>query len=204
MNKPPFFILDEFLSPLECEDIVNRSFYEFPNTVNGVPVKSVTKNVLTQNRILPYLEDLIPYLESYFDFEHGGILPISIEHYPEQCKQEGLRAENSMLKDGKWQRSDENDFTGIIFLKDSSEETNFDDSFEVYGSKLQFPNHNFSFVPARGRLIVFPSAPNFNNATISPKLGDLYQIRFKIVSMDPYKYDMSKFPGNYQTWFRKG
>lgn len=201
MNKPPFFVMDEFLSPLECEDIINRSYFEFPNTVNGVPVKSITQNLLTQNRVLPYLEDIIPELERYFGFEHGGILPLSIEYYPENCKQEGIRAENSMMKDGKWQRVNDHDFTGIIFLKDDSNERNFDDLFEVYGTKLQFPNHQFSFPPARGRLIVFPSAPNFVNSTISPKIGDTYQIRFQLVAIDPYKYDMNKFPGNYKTWF---
>ena len=202
MTKPPFFIIDEFLSPLECEDIVSRSFYEFPNTDSGVTLKSVTQNVLTQNRVLPYLEDIIPDLEAYFGFEHGGILPFNIECYPQGCKQEGLRAENSHQKEGKWMRVNDHDFTGIIFLKENGVETNFDDDFEVYGSKLEFSNHLFGFTPARGRLIVFPSAPNFVNTTISPKLGDLYQIRFQIVAMSPYNYDMKKFPGNYTTWFK--
>lgn len=202
MNKCPFFIVNNFLSPLECEDIINRSYYEFPNTVNGVSVKSVTQNLLTQNRILPYLEDVVSDLETYFDFEHGGILPINIEYYPQNCKQEGLRAENSMKRDGKWQRVNDHDFTGVIFLKDDSTDRNFDDSFEVYGSKLEFPNHLFGFPPARGRLIIFPSAPNFVNNTISPKIGDHYQIRFQMVAMEPYNYDMAKFPGNYTTWFK--
>lgn len=201
MNKPPFFVVEDFLSPLECEDIVNRSFFEFPNMVNGVPVKSTTQNALSQNRILPYLEDIIPDLEEHFGFEHGGILPLTIEYYPEGCKQEGIRAENSMLKDGQWRRVNDHDFTGVIFLKDASTDRNFDDEFEVYGSSLQFPNHNFSFTPSRGRLIIFPSAPNFNNTTISPKLGDVYQVRFHLVAMDPYNYDRHQFPGNYKTWF---
>ncbi len=201
MSKCPFFIVDQFISPLECEDIVNRSFFEFPNTVNGVPVKSVTQNLLTQNRILPYLEEIIPDVEEHFGFEHGGILPLHIEHYPAKCKQEGLRAENSYQKEGKWFRVNDHDFTGILFLKDDSTDRNFDDYFEVYGSKLEFPNHLFGFPPARGRLIIFPSAPNFVNTTISPKIGDLYQIRFQMVAMDPYHYDMRKFPGNYKTWF---
>ncbi len=202
MNKSPFFIVPEFLSPLECEDIVNRSYFEFPNTVNGVPVKSTTQNLLTQNRILPYLEDIIPSLETYYGYEHGGILPPTIEYYPQGCKQEGKRAENSWLKDGKWMRINDHDFTAIIFLKDNSTDRNFDDLFEVYGSKLEFPNHLFGITPERGTMVVFPSAPNFVNATISPKLGDLYQIRIQMVAMDPYHYDMSKFPGNYKTWFK--
>jgi len=202
MNKCPFFIVNNFLSPLECEDIVNRSYFEFPNTDKGVPVKSVTQNVLTQNRILPYLEDLIPALEDYFEFEHGGILPFNIECYPRGCKQEGLRAENSLKRDGKWTRVNDHDFTGVIFLKENSTETNFDDSFEVYGSKLEFPNHLFGFSAERGTLIVFPSAPNFVNTTISPKFGDMYQVRFQLVAAKPYNYDMAKFPGNYKTWFK--
>ncbi|QDJ96501.1 hypothetical protein Xoosp13_315 [Xanthomonas phage Xoo-sp13] len=202
MNKSPFFIVDDFLSPLMCEDIVARSFFEFPNVENGTVVKSITQNVLTQNRVLPLLEDLIEDLEDYYNYEHGGILPFNIEYYPEKCKQEGLRAENSFLKDNKWMRSNDHDFTGIIFLKTESSDRNFDESFEIYGSKLEFPNHQFGFVPSRGRLVVFPSAPNFTNVTISPKIGDLYQIRFQLVGMKPYNYDMNEFPGNYKTWFK--
>ncbi len=201
MNKSPFFIIDAFLSPLECEDIVERSYFEFPNKENGVPVKSTTQNVLSQNRILPYLEELVPILEEYYDYEHAGILPLSIECYPENCRPEGLRSENSMKMEGRWRRVNDHDFTGVIFLKDSSSDTNFDDYFEVYGTKLEFPHHQFGFLPERGQLIIFPSAPNFVNSTTSPKLGDMYQMRFQIVGMDPYNYDMRKFPGNYSTWF---
>lgn len=200
-NKSPFFIVDNFLSPLECEDIVNRSYYEFPNIENGIPVKSSTRNVLTQNRVLPYLEDLIPSLEKYYNFEHAGILPFDIECYPQKCKPEGVRSESSMRMEGSWRRINDIDFTGIIFLKDNSSDKNFDDDFEIYGSKLEFPSHAFGFVPARGRLVIFPSAPNFINSTTSPDIGDLYQIRVQFVATEPYKYDMANFPGNYKTWF---
>lgn len=201
-SKSPFIVIDEFISPLMCEDIVERSHMEFPNTEGGVPVKSITQNVLTQNRILPYLEDLIPHLEAYFGFQHGGILPFNIETYPQGCKQEVARSENSELGvDNEWKRVNDRDFTGIIFLKDNCDESRFDDYFEVYGTKLEFPNHGFGFRPARGQLVLFPSAPNFINATVSPKLGDMVQIRFHLVASDPYTYDRNDFPGNYTTWF---
>lgn len=201
MNKSPFYIIRDFLSPLECEDIIDRSYFDFPNTENGIPVKSITSNILTQNRILPYLEDAIPALESYYDFTHAGILPFSIECYPALSKQETVRSENSQHVEGRWRRVNDNDFTGIIFLKENGSDVNFDDEFEIYGSKLEFPSHNFGFNPARGMLVVFPSAPNFINATTPPAVGDAYQIRFQIVASEPYTYDMSKFQGNYTTWF---
>lgn len=201
-TKSPFIVIDEFISPLLCEDIVERSRMDFPNTENGVPVKSITQNVLTQNRVLPFLEDLIPFLESYYEFEHGGILPFNIEIFPQGCKQEIARSENSELgQDNEWRRVNDRDFTGIIFLKDNCDDRNFDDFFEVYGSKLEFPNHGFGFKPQRGQLILFPSAPNFVNATISPKLGEMLQIRFHLVASEPYTYDRLKFPGNYTNWF---
>lgn len=59
----------------------------------------------------------------------------------------------------------------------------------------------FGFEPTRGTLIFFPSAPNFVNTTISPKVGDLYQIRIQMVAMKPYIYDMNNFKGNYKNWF---
>lgn len=202
MSKSPFFVIPNFISPLECEDIISRSHFDFPNTIEGKPIKSITQNVLTQNRILPYLEELIPTLEEYYGFEHAGILPLNIECYPQNCIQEGLRCENSWYKDGKWSRINDTDFTGIIFLKDHSTDKNFDDYFEVYGGKLEFPTHRFGFNPQRGTLVVFPSGPNFTHQTQSPKFGDLYQIRISFVPTEPYKYDMGKFPGNYTTWFR--
>lgn len=201
-TKSPFVVINDFISPLLCEDVVERSRIEFPNTENGIPVKSITQNVLTQNRILPFLEDLIPSLEKYYGFEHAGILPFNIESYPERCKQEPVRSENSELGvDNEWKRVNDRDITGIIFLKDNCEERNFDDYFEVYGSKLEFPTHGFGIKPTRGQLILFPSAPNFINATVSPKLGELVQIRFHLVAKEPYVYDRLQFPGNYTNWF---
>jgi hypothetical protein len=201
MFKSPFFVVDNFISPLECEDIIDRSFIDFPDSEAGKPIKSITRNVLTENRILPYLDNIIPYTEKYYGYEHGGVKPFDIEYYPENCIQEGVRAENSFFHEGKWNRCNDNDFTAILFLKDSSRDINFDTDFEVYGTKLQFNNHMFGFEPTRGTLIFFPSAPNFVNTTISPKVGDLYQIRIQMVAMKPYIYDMNNFKGNYKNWF---
>lgn len=205
-TKSPFFIVDNFLSPMECESIINRSFFEFPNMENGKAIKSITRNITTEDQIVPYLEDLIDILEDYYEYEHFGILPLDIEYYPERSTPEGIRCENSMYN-GKWMLKNDYTLTGVIFLKDDNLGTDFDEYFEVHGAKLQFPNHQFGFRPERGQLIIFPSGPNFLNHVIPPKLGDMYQIRFQIVGSNRnpekslWRYDESKFPGDYRSWF---
>lgn len=204
-TKSPFFVIDNFLSPMECEGIVERSIFEFPNMIDGVPIKSVTRNILTEELVLDYLDELIEPLEEYYGYKHVGILPFDIEHYPQQSQNEGLRCENS-LYNGRWLRVNDHELTGIIFLKDDNTGTNFDDYFEVYGAKLQFPNHRFSFHPQRGQLVIFPSGPNFLNSVIPPKIGDLYQIRFQIVGTapdgKPFVYNPAMFPGDFRSWFK--
>lgn len=201
-SKSPFIVIDKFLSPLECEAAVERSFFSFPNRDDkNQPIKSVTRNITTEELILDRMDDVLDFMEDYYGYEHGGILPIEVEHYPEGAKSEGTRCENS-LYNGKWLRVNDQDFTAILFLKDDNTSTNFDDYYEVYGARLQFPNYNFSFHPQRGQLIIFPSNQHFLNATIPPSIGDLYQLRMQFVGMKPYAFDPKMFPGNHTTWFK--
>jgi hypothetical protein len=198
--KSPFYIVEDFLSPQECEDIVARSFFEYPTTVDGSPIKSTTRNLLTENRILQYFTDILDDIEDYYDYEHRGILPLSIEYYPQGMVPEGFRCENSVY-DSKWRRVNDNDLTGIVFLKTSVQQANLDPATEVYGSRLEFSNHNFGFTPQIGQLIIFPSGPNFLNSTLPAKLGDMYQIRVQFVGEDKLEYNPRDFPGDYRTWF---
>lgn len=201
-SKSPFLVIDNFLTPLECELVVERSFFNFPNTdVNNFPIKSVTRNIPSEELVLDKLDQVIDVMEEYYGYEHAGVLPFDIEHYPEGAKPEGTRCENS-LYNGKWLRMNDQDFTAILFLKDENATPNFDDYFEVYGARLQFKNYNFSFHPQRGQLVIFPSGPHFLNSVIAPSVGDLYQIRMQFVGLRPYTFDPSKFPGNHTTWFK--
>lgn len=200
--KSPFYIDDNFLAKVQCEDIIDRSFYDYPNVVEGVPQKSVTRNVLTENRIVPFIEDALDAIEDHFDgYYHKGILPTTIEYYPEGAKAES-RCENSLYIDGKWMRNSNIDLVGIIFLKSSVESSNVDPYSEVYGSRLEFISHQFGFTPQAGQLIVFPGNEYFVNTIIPPKMGDLYAIRFHLVGEEPFEYDPKDYPGNYKNWFK--
>lgn len=202
MDKSPFVVVQNFISPLVCEDIINRLGHTFPNEVKDVPVKTVNFNKLTELRLLPSLEELIEsHLESYYGFELKGIFPFEHEWFVEGFALEKPRTENEALIDGNWMRVDEKDFTGVIFLNDYNDATPFDPTYEVYGGKLEFPNHQFGFNPKRGTMVIFPSDHRFANSTSKIHAGELNQIRFHICAKVPYEYDIKKFPGTYKTWF---
>lgn len=202
--KSPFVVIEDFISPLECEDIVQRLNLQFPNIdKDNHSIKTVLSNKLTEIRLLPYIEEIMPNLEQYFNFKCYGITEFEFEWFPTNFKLDAPRCENSMQVRGEWIKSNGKDFCGIIFLNDYQEESPFDESYEVFGGKLEFLNHNFSFTPARGRLVIFPGNEYFINHTSSIYAGSLTQIRFHI-SADPSKpfiYKPENFRGDYNSWF---
>lgn len=202
MNNSPFFIIDNFISPLNCEDIIDRLNHTFPNyNKEQKPIKTVKSNILTQTRITPLLEDMIPELESKYGHQHKGILPFDFEWFVPGVVLEPPKCSNSVYKNDKWQRINDYDFTGIIFLNEYQDGVPFDPFFEVYGGKLEFVNQGFGINPKRGTLVIFPGGPHFSNYTSEIKAGELNQIRFNMVATKNYEYDPNMFPGNYKTWF---
>lgn len=203
MIKSPIVIREDFLSPLMCESIIMQLNNRFPNYVNDKPVKTVNINKLLELRILPLLDDIITKeFQQYYNFTYKGIFEMGFEWFVANCVPEPPRVENEVLFGGKWVRTEERDFTGIIFLNDHNDKPPFDDEFEVFGGKLQFHNHKFSIAPKRGTLVFFPSENRFTNNNSLVQHGELNQIRFHVAAKDPYVYDMNKFPGNYSTWFK--
>lgn len=202
-NKSPFFIVEELLSPLICEDIIQRLNNFLPDAdIDGNPLKTVRYNKLTELRILPLIENIIPTLESYYSFELKGILPFKFEWFVEGFKVEPHRSESFKYSDKGWQQVNDVGFTGVIFLNDYNNQTPFDVDFEVNGGKLEFLTHKFGFNPTRGNLVFFPEVPNFINTTSSVRAGELNQIRFHVVPTQLYKYKIENFQGNYKTWFK--
>lgn len=203
--KSPFLIFKEFISPLQCEEIITGNNNTHPNfDKDGKVQPLIVANKLAEIRLTPIIvEEVIPAIESYYNVDVKGIKPFDMEWY--SAGYEGKmtpRCENSVLMNGKWVRSNGNDFTGIIFLNDYRDTPPFDPEFEVFGGKLEFVTHNFGFNPERGTLIVFPGAPNFINVTGEVKVGELTQIRFHIATHELFVYDMNKFKGNYEIWFK--
>jgi hypothetical protein len=205
MEKSPFLVIKNFLTPLFAENIINTLELNYPmEDKDGNFLKTVMPNQLVEMRVLPLLEDLLPIAEQYYGFKTKGILPFKFEWYVENFKVESAK-NLSFFYDtptARWKRISDIGFTGVIFLNDYNDEDPIDLDFEVYGGKLEFPSHAFGFNPQRGTLILFPECQHFANATSSIKMGELLQIRFHIVPEIPYKYDPNNFKGNYTTWFK--
>lgn len=203
VNKSPFLIYQEFLSPLKCEEIVdNLNFIEPNYDRDGKPEPFHRHHDQSEEYIFERLQQIIPSVEQYYkDFSYNGTEKINFSWYPEETFQEPY-CENSSYVNKKWVRNKNRDLTGVIFFSDYQSTPNFDSDFEVYGGKLEFPQHDFSFLPERGTLIIFPSVPNFINAVSTVYAGDLYIAKFHFASKLPYMYNPKEFPGNYKTWFK--
>jgi hypothetical protein len=203
--KNPFLVYKEFLSPLQCEDIIYGNNNTFPNVDKHGKIQPLrSKNLLSEVRIAPLLADLVvPDIETHYDVEVKGIKQFIMEWYPGGYDGgEKPRCENSAYIGGKWQRINDNDFTGVLFLNEYQDVHPFDDSFEVRGGQLEFPTHNFGFNPRRGTLIIFPGAANFMNHTAAIDAGELTQIRFHVATHEYFMYDMQQFKGTHETWFK--
>lgn len=190
-----------------AENIIDTLDLNFPDEdAHGNPLKTVSPNRLAEMRILPLLEDLIPVVEQYYGFETKGILPLKFEWYVEGFQTEAAKNLSFYYErtQTKWRRISDIDFTGVIFLTDynNGDSSPIDTDFEVYGGKLEFPNHAFGFNPQRGTLVLFPECQFFANATSQIQYGELLQIRFHIVAETPFKYDPNNFKGNYTKWFK--
>ncbi len=201
--KSPFFVYENFISPLLCEQIVDRVDVITPNIdADGFPTKMIRHNEESETLIYDRFKFLIPKLESYYPgFIHRGTERMGFEWYPQDMKAEHPHCESSDYLRKKWLRTRDRDLTGVLFLCDYQETLPFDNDFEVYGGKLEFPSHNFGFNPQRGTLILFPSDPHFINGTTDILAGDLFQVRFHLASKMPYIYQPVGFPGDYTSWF---
>lgn len=205
--KSPFLILKELLSPLQAEDMVNRLKHTIPNTdQKGDPTVTFKGNILSESRVVPVFNQLLPTIEDYYKFETKTLTPFTFEWYPTGYAGQKATCEGSQLisKRGQsalWHKVSDYDFTVVVFLNDYSDSDMFDERFEVRGGKLEFPTHEFGFNPERGTAVVYPCAPNFVNAVSPVEVGDLNIIRFHIIAKEEYIYDMNQFPGDYTKWF---
>lgn len=201
MIKSPFLIIKDFLSPLECEEMLPIFDVEHDPRSGTKPEKMVLESPLHQQRIWMHLEDCFEDIEEYFNVEIKYVEPVDFELYPENCDDAGQRCENSLYIGGKWSIVNRYDFTVVIFLKDYCEETNLDPDYECYGGQLEMLNHKFKFNPERGTAIIFPSNQYFINRTVPSKFGDVCQARVQITCFDKFEYDTSNFQGDYRVWF---
>jgi hypothetical protein len=199
--KSPFFIVNEFLSPLLCEDLIDALDYNVPDTdKDNHPILTKKSSQQAEQIIYERLQQILPAVQNHYHISYKGTEPVTFEWYPSGT--EGVvHAENSEYLRQKWVRVRPADLTAILFLSDYQDTDRFDEYYEVYGGKLEFPQHQFGFNPTRGTLVVFPSDPHFINKTSRVHAGDLFQARIQMVASTPLLYNPADFPGNYTIWF---
>jgi hypothetical protein len=184
-----------------CEDLLDICNFTVPDkNTKEDEVKTVKTSERAEAIVYERLLGLLPALQSYYNFQYKGTETVQFEWYPQGSEGE-FQCENSNFLRGKWLRTKQRDFTAILFLSEYQDDPQFESEFEVYGAKLEFVQHQFSFNPQRGTLVVFPSDPHFINITSKAYVGDAFQARIQIAAKTPYLYNPQDFPGNYTTWF---
>lgn len=200
--KSPFYVVQDFLTPKQCEIIVDNLGYYSPDVdKDGKAIKMMRNHEESEKIVYDKFKMLIPTLEEYYGFKHRGTEIMTFEFLAEGVTPEAI-CDNSKWIKKKWVRTKDRDFSVVLFLSDYQDQLPFDSDYEVYGGKLEFLQHKFGFNPERGTLIVYPSGPHFINATADIIAGDLFQAKFHLAGQSPYLYQPSEFAGNYLTWFK--
>lgn len=201
MVKSPFLIFEDFISPKQCENIVDSLDMFNPNLdKDGNPTKMFKHSDELEKLIFTRFKTLIPDIEKYYEIQYRGTEKMLFEWYPTGVKTD-LICDNSQYLRKKWVRVYERDFTCKLFLSDFQDTVPFETDYEVYGGKLSFPQHGFGFNPQRGTLVIYPSGPHFINQIEPIFAGELFQVKFHVAAKLPYLYSPSKFGGTYTDWF---
>ena len=210
----PFVVVQDFISNKFCEELVDRFRVKTPNLdKEGKPVKleRILKPEEGQDILLSKFYQYITQIETTYDCLYKGLEQLVVTHNPENDKKsaEPTGCENAEFFRRKWIKKKDVDLTGVLWLKDYNEQGPFDNDFEVYGGKREYPAYNFSLTPQRGTLIIHPAGPHFITATSPVVIGDLYQIKFNISVKNKegglWDYQPKMFPASsnnfIQSWF---
>lgn len=210
MIKSPFLVTEHFTSPAVCETIIKQLGLSTPSIDrDGNPLRYDHK--IAEPNLVEHLKsaltDLIPEINDRYNAVVDNIeVPVFNQYFEnpnKPCELHGC--ENSKLLRKKWVKVKDIDLVGYLWLKDFNSGVPLDPRYELYGGKLEFAAYNFSIVPQRGTLLLFPAGPHFITA-ISPVLvGSLEQIKFgiKLKAKDGgmWMYQPQNFPGTYAEWF---
>lgn len=206
--KSPFIVIENFLSPQSCEKIVSDIEVTIPDTdATGDPKKLERYNLFWEQEISSRFRELIPQIEDQYDCTYQGLEKPLFQFYPENAKvpAEQPGCENSKYIRKKWVMHKDIDLVGFVWLKDYNDSVPLDPRHEVFGGKLEFPAYNFSLVPQRGTLVLFPAGPHFITVISPILLGSLYQIKLtaSISSKNGARwfYQPSNFKGTWEQWF---
>ena len=212
-SKSPFFIIPDFISPKVCDDIISRIEVKQPDiNKEGFPIKMERHHSSIEDALFGKLKAYIPEIEERYDAKYKATEKMIFQYYPETQGNaaENPGCENSKFIKRKWVKVKDVDLTAILWLKDFNSKVPLDPRIETYGGKLEFLGFNFSLVPQRGTLIIFPASPHFVYA-ISPILvSPLYQVKMNICINNKddglWLYQPQNFPydqnrGMLESWF---
>lgn len=205
--RSPFLIVQDFLSPLTCEKIIEDNLVSAPDVdLNGNPKKLEHHILKWEKHIADSFRDLVPDLEERYDCSYRGLEKPLLQYYPENAKApaEPPGCENSKYVRKKWVMWKDVDLVGFVWLKDYHESVPLDPRHEVFGGKLEFPAYNFSLVPQRGTLVLFPAGPHFITVISPILLGELYQVKLNVCLSGKegtrWFYQPANFPGKWNDW----
>ena len=210
MIRSPFFVIEEAISPSKCELITSTLGISVPSRdEKNRPIKHerLVKDPELLGFIKDAVQDHVPAIESRFDCVVKSLDAPLFRQYFESpdVAAEPHACENSSYLRKKWVKTKDVDLVGYLWLKDFNSGVPLDPRFETYGGKLEFPAYDFSLVPQRGTMVIFPGSPHFITA-ISPVLVgslEIIKVGLKLRTEDgsPWVYQPARFPGTYQEWF---
>jgi hypothetical protein len=206
MIKSPFFVIEDAVSPAKCDLITQQLGIQVPSIdTDGRPLKH--ERLVVDAALLSYLHEAITpsldALEERYDSPLRGFLPPIFQQYFENPNRPAEKhgCESSEYKRKKWTKVKDVDLVGFLWLKDFNSGVPLDPRFETYGGKLEFPAFNFSLVPSRGTIVIFPAGPHFITA-ISPVLvGSLEMVKLNLQLKAGWTYDPRSYPGTFTEWF---
>ena len=197
-TKSPFYIITKFISPLMCNDLITN--HQIINEDDGLYL--LQPKVDLTSLITEKVNDIIHEVSSHYDINLLDLTPPALYKLHEGATNPP-QSDSSKHMNGKWVQLFPRDISGYIALSDYNDESPFDSAFEVYGGKLEFPQHQFGFNPQRGTLILYPSGPHFIHQHTIIEYSELYYIQFFIKADIQYIYTPKNFPGDYTTWFKE-
>lgn len=206
--RSPFTVVQDFLSPLTCEKIIADNEVRQPDvTLEGDAQKLEHHILFWEQDIVERFHDVVPEIEERYDCKYRGLEQPVLQYFPENAKAPavGPGCENAKYLRKKWIKTSDVDLVGFVWLKDFNGSPPLDPRHEVFGGKLEFPVYNFSLVPQRGTLVLFPAGPHFITVISPILLGDLYQVKLR-VCIEPkdgglWLYQPTNFPGTWEQWF---
>ena len=203
--KSPFMVFQDLISPLVCEQIVNRIHVNEPVIdQNGYPEKMERFHAECEDLIFTKFKPHIPAVEQHFNMKYRGTESLLFQYFPvsaDMAEKHGCANSHFLRK--RWVKVKDRDITGILWLKDYNDKTPIDLRTDVYGGKLEFPQYGFSLQPQRGTLVLYPAYPNFITAISQVLVGELYCVRFNISADGVWLYQPENFPGTWSDWLKE-